>query len=148
MVIGCGARQDRVVDQMRGQLQLVLVGQHVEDAFGLGLDGEDAFDGVEGISAEAGGSLQGGQQIGACVGRQQGEHLEGLGFAVALAGQQAVEEAYGVRPEFHEAFAQHGLGLPWLGAGPMPWQYRALSGHAAWKEAVASDFVDRRTIDD
>ncbi len=72
---------------MRGQGRLVLVGQDVENAFGLGLDGEDAFNGVEGISAEAGGPLQGGQQVGTRVGGQQGEHLEALSFAVALAGQ-------------------------------------------------------------
>ena len=78
---------------MRGQLRPVLIGQDVENTFGLGLDGEDAFDGVEGISAEPGGPLKGGLPVGTSIGGQQGEHLERLGFAVALAGQQAVEEA-------------------------------------------------------
>ena len=39
---------------------MVLVGHDVEKIFGLGLGGENAFDGVEGISAVADGSLQGG----------------------------------------------------------------------------------------
>lgn len=44
---------------MRGQL-LVAIDFAVASVFGLGLDGEDAFDGVERISAEAGRPLQGG----------------------------------------------------------------------------------------
>jgi hypothetical protein len=71
---------------MRGKL-LVAIDFEVGNVFGLGLDSEDAFDGVERISAEASRSLQSGQQVGARVSGQQGEHLEGLGFAVALAGQ-------------------------------------------------------------
>jgi len=70
---------------MRGKL-LVAIGFDVENVFGMGLNGEDAFDSVERISAEASRPLQGGHQVGARVGGQQGKHLEGLGFAVALAG--------------------------------------------------------------
>lgn len=112
---------------MRGKL-LVAIDLDVESVFGLSLDGEDAFDGVERISAEAGRPLQGGQQVGARVGGEQGEHLESLGFAVALAGQQAIEETDAVGAELREPFAEHGLGLPWFGAGPMPRQHGALPG--------------------
>ena len=92
----------------------------VENALGLGLDGEDAFDGVERIGAEANGPLQGGQQVGAGVGGQQGEHLEGLVFAVALAGQQAVEEACGdwarVRRSVRAAWPRFAVARRWADA--------------------------------
>jgi len=71
MVIGCRSRQDRVIGQMRGQLLTILIDHNVENTFGLGLDGEDAFNGVEGISAESGGPLQGGLPVGTSIGGQQ-----------------------------------------------------------------------------
>ncbi len=67
LVIGCGPWQYGVVGQVRGKSLAFLVGQDVENALGLGLDGEDAFDGVEGISAEADGPFQGGKQIGTSI---------------------------------------------------------------------------------
>ena len=69
---------------MRGKSLAFLISQDVENALGLGLDGEDAFDGVEGISAKADGPFQGGKQIGTSIHGQQGEHFEGLVFAVTL----------------------------------------------------------------
>ena len=64
VVIGGRSRQDRVVGQVRGESLAFPVGQNVEHALGLGLDGQDAFDGIKGKGAEATGVLQGGEQVG------------------------------------------------------------------------------------
>ena len=118
---------------MRGQRPGLVSALDADKVHGVGLCGEDAFDGVEGVRAEARGPLQGGQPVGPRIGGQQGEQLEALSFAVALAGQQAIQEARGAGAEFGEAFAQHGLGLPRFGVGPMPRQHGALSGHVPWE---------------
>jgi len=98
----------------------LLLGQDVEAAPGLGLRGQDAFDGTQRVGPEADGPLQGGQQIGAGVAALQRQQFEGLLLAVALAAQQAVEEALGQRPQLREAFPQQRLVPAGIGAGLAP----------------------------
>ena len=62
LVIGGGTWRDRVVAQVRRAGAGVPARPRVQDALGPGLGGQDAFDGVERIGAEADGPLQGGQQ--------------------------------------------------------------------------------------
>ena len=64
-----------------------------------------------------------------------------------MGGQQTIEEAYRVRPELGEAFPQQNLLLAGIGAGPMSFVFSPLPGYAAREEAMAANFLDRRTVD-
>lgn len=87
----------------------LLVGQGFQNAPGRGLGGENPLDGVDGVSIEADGAFQGGEQVVACVGAQQRQHAAGLALAIALVAQQAVEEAAGDGAQLAEAFTQQRL---------------------------------------
>ena len=60
LIIRGGTLRDRVVTQARRQGPAFLLGQRVQDAFRPGLRGQDAFDGAEGMGAEADRPVQGG----------------------------------------------------------------------------------------
>ena len=75
------------VVQQRGEMVPLPLGQGVQDTLGLGLHGQDAFHGGVGVGSVADRPLQGGQEVGAGVGAQQGQHALGLGFALGLAAE-------------------------------------------------------------
>ena len=115
----------------------------------MGLRGQDAFDGVEGIGAEADGPLQGGEQVLAGVGAQQRQHLAGLVLAVALVAGAGRRGSAALWPEFGEAFAQQRLVLAWDRRwADAPVCSRTLAGHAAGQQPMAGDLLDLRAVDD
>ena len=133
---------------MGGQTPAFLFRQSVEYALRLGLGGEDPFDGVERVSAEADRPLERGEEIGAGIAALQRQDLEALLFAVALGGTQALEEACGDRAEFGEAFLQELLLLTKIGDRPMRGLLGTLAGLAAWEQAVPRDLVDTGAVND
>jgi hypothetical protein len=82
-----------------------VVEQGLEGAVRLGLRGENALDRLARVGGKADGTLQGGDQVAAGVGAQQGQDRACLRLAVALVAEQALEEAAGDR-------AQLGVTLP------------------------------------
>ncbi len=147
-VVGSGSLGHRVVTQSGGQVLPFVFGQQVQDALGLRLGGQDAFDGVERIGAEADGPLQSGEQVLVRVGAQECQHFAGLGLTEALRVQQAVEEAQGSGTQFGEAFAEQGYVLAWVGVGPMSRVFTAPAGLGTRQQPMAGDLLDARAVDD
>src|ERR1700722_3363345 len=99
-VVGGRPLRHRIVPEPIREMSSFVFRQGVQGAFRLRLRGQDAFDSVEGIGAEADGSLERREQVLVGVGAQERQHFAGLGLAIALSLDQAVEEAKSVRSEF------------------------------------------------
>ena len=82
------------------------IGERVDNAVRPSLDGQDAFDGIERMGAEADGPFQSGQPVDAGIRAQQRQYFDRLTFALTLIAQKTVEEALGDGSEFGKAFAQ------------------------------------------
>jgi hypothetical protein len=61
VVSGGGSRRHRIVTQVRRQTPAFRVGQRFQNTLRLRLRRQDAFQGAQGVGAEADGAFQGGQ---------------------------------------------------------------------------------------
>src|SRR5438552_4722639 len=134
--------------QQRFQVTTFVVGQGLQNTFGLGLGRQDAFDRLRRIGAEADGAVERGEQVFAGVGAQQGKHPSRLILAAALIAEQPVEEAAGRRAQFGEAFAQERQMFGGVVAWPMGSVHTLLLGDTAREQTMPGDLGDGRTVDD
>ena len=132
---------------MRRQTPAFLVGQGFQNTPGLSLRRQDAFDGTEGVGAEAYGPLQSGQHVGPRIGAQQGQDLDGLVPAVTLAAQQAVQEALRLPAPVRRSVPAASPRLGAIRAGRWAVAH-GVPRLAARGQVMAGDLLDLRTVDD